>query len=168
MNELVRAEGSHVEYENDSWVSSFNLTIQLSKLARNFGRAYQEQVEDRGNGLGIVMKCMKERVERRGKGKDQMKWVGFGGKGEKWRVVEFDVKRMKNSFHHPLVWLWSEMGKNVQHGSREELSKLCLTGESGNDEEEAFLKVMDSPLRGKPSFSLSLSLSLSRFHLNYN
>lgn len=161
MNELVRAEGSHVEYENDSWVSSFNLTIQLSKLARNFGRAYHElnELEDRGKGLGIVMKCLRDRV----RGKGRMKRLRLGG-GTDWRVVEFEVKRMKNSFHHPLVWLWSEMGKNVQNGDKGELRRLCLRREGGGEELEEFLKVMDSPLRG----TLYLLFSLTRGYVLTN
>ncbi|RHZ54062.1 hypothetical protein Glove_431g29 [Diversispora epigaea] len=40
MNPNVRATQQHVEYENDSWVNAFNVTLQIAKSCRLFSECY--------------------------------------------------------------------------------------------------------------------------------
>ncbi|CAG8598717.1 10072_t:CDS:10 [Funneliformis mosseae] len=40
MNPNIRATQQHVEYENDSWVNAFNVTLQIAKSCRQFSDCY--------------------------------------------------------------------------------------------------------------------------------
>ncbi|KAG9290597.1 hypothetical protein G9A89_011560 [Geosiphon pyriformis] len=40
MNPNTRATQQHVEYENDSWINAFNVTLQLAKSCRQFSGCY--------------------------------------------------------------------------------------------------------------------------------
>ncbi|CAB4385880.1 unnamed protein product [Rhizophagus irregularis] len=40
MNLNIRATQQHVEYENDSWVNAFNVTLQIAKSCRQFSECY--------------------------------------------------------------------------------------------------------------------------------
>ncbi|CAI2174520.1 3024_t:CDS:10 [Funneliformis geosporum] len=40
MNPNIRATHQHVEYENDSWINAFNVTLQIAKSCRQFSDCY--------------------------------------------------------------------------------------------------------------------------------
>ncbi|GAA5897350.1 uncharacterized protein JCM6883_006667 [Sporobolomyces salmoneus] len=155
MNPVVRAVGTHVEYESDSWVSAFNVTIQLGKLCRSFGTAYRTKANgmELAKGLSSLIAKMSNEVTTNGsvKSSHAIK-LGGGGTGNAYNSIEFNVAKEKNSFHHPLTWLWAEMAKNVELLDKGELSKLGLEGglselAGGQKGRMFFLAVMEQPLR---------------------
>ncbi|GAA5840031.1 hypothetical protein JCM3766R1_000645 [Sporobolomyces carnicolor] len=152
MNPVVRAVGTHVEYENDSWVSAFNVTIQLGKLCRTFGAAYRTKAD--GKQLAQALSSL---IAKMGdiSTNESVRWahtIKCGGQGKAYACIEFNVAKGKNSFHHPLTWLWAEMAKNVHLLDRGELSKFGLEGglselAGGKKGGLFFLAVMEQPLR---------------------
>ncbi|GAA5876736.1 hypothetical protein JCM16303_006269 [Sporobolomyces ruberrimus] len=153
MNPVQRAVGSHVEYESDSWVSAFNVTIQLSKVAKSFGSSYRLRASgiELARGLTGLIKRMNEGVQAT-IGRNKVRDVSLGGEGRKYESFEFDVAKEKLSFHHPLTWLWSEMAKNVGALDKGELEKLGVMGgvselAGGKVGGNFFLALMEQPLR---------------------
>ncbi|CAG8595325.1 6037_t:CDS:2, partial [Acaulospora morrowiae] len=45
MNPNVRATQQHIEYENDSWVNAFNVTLQIAKSCRQYSECYTGNTE---------------------------------------------------------------------------------------------------------------------------
>lgn len=144
MNPNQRATTYHVEYESDTWVTAFNVTIQLGKICRTFGEAFKfASSSELGSALVGVLVTMAQAESR-------FHRVQFGG--VVYTLIEFSVENEAVSFHHPLGWLFSEMVKNVAalDGSRlkeigiSSLSDLVLTRVG----HAAFLSAMDHPLRG--------------------
>lgn len=156
MNPITRAVGTHVEFESDSWVSAFNVTIQLGKLCRSFGQAFH-QVDEGSNGLELarglskltgVMTNIYQPVWGR-----STYTASYGG-GKEYECVGRSNVSEKNSFHHPLTWLWAEMAKNVGKLDKRELSNLGIQGGLSElvgvqNGAKFFLAVMEQPLRGK-------------------
>ncbi|GAA5987891.1 hypothetical protein JCM5350_006763 [Sporobolomyces pararoseus] len=154
MNPITRAVGTHVEFESDSWVSAFNVTIQLGKLCRSFGQAFH-QVDDGSNGLELarglskltgVMTNIYQPVWGR-----STYTASYGG-GKEYECVGRSNVSEKNSFHHPLTWLWAEMAKNVGKLDKRELSNLGIQGGLSElvgvqNGAKFFLAVMEQPLR---------------------
>ncbi|GAA6011286.1 hypothetical protein JCM11491_006784 [Sporobolomyces phaffii] len=147
MNPVVRAVGTHVEYESDSWVSAFNVTIQLGKLCRAFGDAFRVAAgpdpAPLAGALQTVLAKMHDTDDGSSRNLHTVRLGGAGG-GREYGSVAFDVSTSKNSFHHPLAWLWAEMAKNVQRLDPERLRDACRD-ERGSV--ESFLIAMERPLR---------------------
>ncbi|GAA5940730.1 uncharacterized protein JCM15063_006345 [Sporobolomyces koalae] len=156
MNPLTRAVGHHVEYESDSWVSAFNVTIQLGKLCRSFGEAYRTQANSKELAIGLqyliswlhvqppMRQCTRHEIE-----------LGIDEARKSYPSIDFHVADAKNSFHHPLIWLWAEMAKNVELLDRDVLAQLGAPGglrdliasQESLDEGYIFLPIMEQPLR---------------------
>ncbi|GAA5959792.1 hypothetical protein JCM3765_000105 [Sporobolomyces pararoseus] len=130
MNPISRAVGTHVEFESDSWVSAFNVTIQLGKLCRSFGQAFH-QVDDDSNGIELargLSKLIGVMSDLYSPYWYRSVYTAFYGGGKKYDCIELRSIVEKNSFHHPLTWLWAEMAKNVEKLDKRELSKLGIQG----------------------------------------
>jgi E3 ubiquitin-protein ligase UBR1 len=144
MNPHQRAVRTHVEYESDTWVTAFNVTIQLGKICRSFGEAYRlASPLELARGLSTLL-------ARMGGPKAAFHSVAFGGVG--YQLCEFDVARMPISFHHPLAWLFAEMVKNVEMLDSGALQTIGVSSLSdialGRQGQLVFLASMDHPLRG--------------------
>lgn len=154
MNPNKRARSYHVEYESDTWVTAFNVTIQLGKICRTFGEAFQHASSiELALGLSNVlvrMAMLKTRFHR----------VHFGG--EAYLLVKFAVEDEAVSFHHPLGWLFSEMVKNVEALDAERLQQIGVGSLSdivvSRVGQDAFLSAMDHPLRGTSFLPYTLLL----------
>lgn len=145
MNPNKRAVSTHVEYESDSWVTAFNLTIQLAKLCRAFGEAYR-----RANALQLA-RALSLLLSRMAGPRANVHTVDFGGTS--YQLIDFVVGSQTQgvSFHHPLALLFAEMVKNIQ---ALDPSQLALIGVSSLREVALgragplhFLAAMDPPLR---------------------
>ncbi|CAG8445258.1 4966_t:CDS:2 [Diversispora eburnea] len=65
MNPNVRATQQHVEYENDSWVNAFNVTLQIAKSCRLFSDCYAVNTETLSNTIRTVLRRLYEWCARR-------------------------------------------------------------------------------------------------------
>lgn len=147
MNSNKRAVRDHVEYESDTWVTAFNVTIQLGKICRSFGEAFRAASSaELARGLSTLL------VRMAGP-RTKFHAVEFGGTW--YQLLDFRVENEDVSFHHPLAWLFAEMCKNVEAldgtSLREigvgSLSEIALARAGQLD----FLAAMDHPLRGMSS-----------------
>ncbi|ORY89075.1 hypothetical protein BCR35DRAFT_300874 [Leucosporidium creatinivorum] len=144
MNPNTRAVNTHVEYESDLWVIAFNVTIQLGKICRSFGEAYQRATPlQLARGLSALLARMS------GGSKAAFHAVGFGG--TTYQLADFDVASKPVSFHHPLAWLFAEMVKNIDALDEKALETIGVKSLSqialGRQGQLVFLASMDHPLR---------------------
>ncbi|CAG8556007.1 52_t:CDS:10, partial [Ambispora gerdemannii] len=56
MNPNIRAAQQHVEYENDSWMNAFNVTLQLAKSCRQFSSCYVSDTRLLTDTIRIVLR----------------------------------------------------------------------------------------------------------------
>ena len=155
MNTNKRVTGAHVEYESDTWVTAFNVTIQLGKICRTYGEAYRTAS---AGELGVALLSLMQEMAGQ---PVEFHEVEFGG--VQYTLVDFSVESDSVSFHHPLAWLFAEMTKNVealdveklQEFGVESLSELVLGKRGPLD----FLVAMDHPLRGQSFATLSSCLA---------
>ncbi|GAA6024173.1 hypothetical protein JCM10207_005593 [Rhodosporidiobolus poonsookiae] len=139
LNPQHRAVGTHVEFESDSWVTSFNLTIQLARLVRTFGESFaRAQPAELARALGSLMRRLTRLAEHRapprpeGQGSTRppgCHWVVLHPREaadidwsphEGFHVPSFSVANDEEgvSFHHPVAWLWSEVAKYATSAGR--------------------------------------------------
>lgn len=143
MNPNKRATTYHVEYESDTWVTAFNVTIQLGKICRTFGEAFRfGSTVELGSALTTILTRMSN-------AETEFFRMRFGG--VVYTLVKFGVEDAI-SFHHPLGWLFSEIVKNVEALDESRLKEIGVSSLSeliltrvGHD---AFLSAMDHPLKG--------------------
>lgn len=147
MNPNTRQLATHVEYESDTWVTAFNVTIQLGKICRSYGEAYKLatplQLARAISNLLSHMTGPRANVHN----------VAFGG--TIYPLIDFRVASEPISFHHPLAWLFAEMCKNVGSLDPERLEASGMGVGSlseivlGRAGQLHFLAAMDHPLRGE-------------------
>lgn len=166
MNPQTRASAVHVEYETESWVTAFNLTIQLSKLAKTAGKAFQEASP--GNDpvadaayLSAIKRVAEEAIEHNLR-QNPVKTHFVHWADKDWQLVHYRVSRQPVSFHHPLQLLLAEMLKPSSRwtaariqpgvgGLHNRFSRL-IADSLGMRGEEGKLPVsilMEEPLRGR-------------------
>lgn len=145
MNSSKRAIENHIEFESDSWVQAFNLTIQLSKLTSQVGLSYSLSTPlQLAQALShLILKLPGTRAA--------IHQVQFGGRG--YQTIEFRVDREEVSFHHPVAWLWSCLCRNLEGldegNMRRELGVKGLGELVGKRVGGVhWLAGMDGPLRG--------------------
>jgi E3 ubiquitin-protein ligase UBR1 len=168
MNPIVRASTTHVEYETDSWVAAFNLTIHLSKLAQNVGKAFHQPVRDR-EGIRQYLGALYHHtllyvkgqlpIDETGSRAVKMHNVPFSGKT--WNVVDFQVSRQPVSFHHPIHLMYAEMLKNIEGWSPSAVEKATngihksyasMLSTLNDDESDYVLGIIDEVVRGMSIF----------------
>lgn len=143
MDPLERQMDTHVEYESSSWVSAFNVTLQVSKLCRLFAGCYSplqlSGVEASRNLCRSIYRVLHQIItwephrsteqqsvegdnSAANNGGDQLLIKGV--KQQKFRsvstphsgsldVVDYDVTKEPVSFHHPFHWLLSELLEHI-------------------------------------------------------
>jgi E3 ubiquitin-protein ligase UBR1 len=121
VNPNRRMHKEHVEFESDSWISVFNVSLSLARVVRVYGDAWSLPA-NRGNVRElvraielVVMDILELIVKSTGAGRlDPMvfHWVQFaegasdGSEAESWKVVKFEVggdTGLGVSFHHRLA-----------------------------------------------------------------
>lgn len=164
MNSQVRASTTHVEYENDSWVAAFNLTIHLSKLAKTVGKAFHQPCDDRESRRLFVdaifhrtLLFLKEQlpIEDTDMRSVLLRTVPFNGK--QWHVIDFQVSQQPVSFHHPIHLMYAEMLKNLGAWSPRSIgsatdglhrSYTSMLASLNDDENNVALRIIDEVVRG--------------------
>lgn len=108
MNPIIRAATEHVEFEADTWVTAFNMTMHLAKVCRTVGEVYSApststaELEKVREAIGVIIGKTKTPAQH---------LVSFGGR--EYACVKFLVRDEPVSFHHPLAWLLAEVCKNL-------------------------------------------------------
>ncbi|BFZ58377.1 E3 ubiquitin-protein ligase ubr1 [Savitreella phatthalungensis] len=101
MDAQQRITGTHVEYESESWISAFNLTLQLAKQIESFAAAFKDRPEDARRAAETIL----ERVQLRA---ETPRMPLF----EPRQLLQDELRTPEGrflSFHHPLNWLLSSL-----------------------------------------------------------
>jgi hypothetical protein len=140
MDPLKRQTDSHVEYESQSWIAAFNMTLQTSKLCRLlagcFGSLQPSEISMTEASRNLcrsiyrILKAISEwdphlaprkeedrslpdnRIIIKGLSHQTFHQVTTPNAGT-FEIVDYDVTTNPVSFHHPLHWLLSELFENV-------------------------------------------------------
>jgi E3 ubiquitin-protein ligase UBR1 len=160
INPNRRMANTHVEYEQEAWISVFNVTLSLSRVVRVYAEAFGKATPVKlCNAIRIVADDIEQTCSLRRRALDRNKYgeirfknQQFGSK--KFTVIDFDVLTGWVSFHHSEHWLLAELLKHVDQLSPKALAptgysslKEVLQTGSPND----FLVVLEFPLRGMMS-----------------
>jgi hypothetical protein len=142
MDPLERQINTHVEYESSSWVSAFNVTLQISKLCRLFADCYAsttptlEATKNLCRSIYRVLHQLSvwqphastEQQSVQGdhsaanQGGAQLLIRGIQQQtfhtittpySGKFEVIEYNVTKDPVSFHHPFHWLLSELLEHI-------------------------------------------------------
>ncbi|GJN92345.1 hypothetical protein Rhopal_005375-T1 [Rhodotorula paludigena] len=143
MNPLHRAVGAHVEYESEQWVTAFNLTIQLARLARAFGEAFHPAAPspsapgadippstlDLARALNTLLHKLNPAADddwERPTHRLELAGRSYGP------LYAYRVSTEPVSYHHPLAWLWAEMAKGLagpaDRASEDKLARIGVQG----------------------------------------
>jgi E3 ubiquitin-protein ligase UBR1 len=121
MNRNARMIGQHVEYESETWVSAFNLSMHMSKSCRSMGQAFSGKASTQE-----VLEALNVLFRRTWTSAGQTS--GFTTLGnyanQVTPVLTEAVSVAPTSFHHPLIWLFAEVAKNVEVLSPSRLSEV--------------------------------------------
>lgn len=158
INPNKRAAATHVEYETDSWINVFNVTLSLSRVVKVYGEAFvkgstQQLVFVIAHVIGFIISVctLSERQL------DRMKYfpIAFHDvefNGASYHIVDFDILTGWVSFHHSLHWLLAELFKHVHLLNDDSLREIGYRSLREvilrNVSDQAFLIVLDFPLRG--------------------
>ncbi|KAL1921436.1 uncharacterized protein VTP21DRAFT_11152 [Calcarisporiella thermophila] len=133
MNPNVRAADQHVEYESETWVHAFNLTLQLSRSCRHFSECFTTNPQVISFAIRKVLRKLVQWVNR-----DEDAWISSTHTASSFhsvkvhsgtfRVVKFSVASQPVSFHHPLHWFLAELFENVALLEDEKLRQLGWDG----------------------------------------
>ncbi|OZJ06163.1 hypothetical protein BZG36_00994, partial [Bifiguratus adelaidae] len=134
MNPQVRQADQHVEYETETWMNAFNVTLQLAKSCRQFSESFATSTRAIGLAVKKVLKFIDAWVMRvaeeeratatrsltsgnlqRGVEMHTLRTTNFGD----FEVLKFSVCSQPVSFHYPLHWLLAETLENVDALSKE-------------------------------------------------
>ncbi|KAI7904456.1 uncharacterized protein BX663DRAFT_470639 [Cokeromyces recurvatus] len=137
MDPLLRKADAHVEFESQSWVTAFNMTLQTSKLCRLFagcfGSSEMNVHEASRNLCRSIYRVLKEivdwnpilvsrkvdgepipdtRIKIKGLKEQQFHQINTPNAGV-FEIIDYDITKNPVSFHHPFHWLLSELFENV-------------------------------------------------------
>ncbi|KAL9542746.1 hypothetical protein MBANPS3_008455 [Mucor bainieri] len=139
MDALQRQSDTHVEFESQSWVVAFNMTLQTSKLCRLFAGCFESSADDMAvsdaarhlcRSIYRVLRAIAEwrPVLTPRKGQDALlpdtrpvvkslaeqtfHQISTANTGS-YDIVQYDITAHPVSFHHPFHWLLSELFENV-------------------------------------------------------
>lgn len=155
MDPLQRQTDTHVEYESQSWVSAFNMTLQTSKLCRLLAGCFDslqpseitttEASRNLCRSIYRVLKAISDwnphlaprrdeddalpdtRVIIKGLNNQKFHQVTTPNAGV-YEIVDYDVSENPVSFHHPFHWLLSELFENVSLLNQGVLSEIGWLG----------------------------------------
>ncbi len=150
INPNKRAVTNHVEYETESWISVFNVTLSLSRVVKVYGEAFA--LASSTNLVYAIIAVLHAILSTCTLSNDQLDktkyppivfhTVPFGD--SEYQIIHFDVLTQWVSFHHSLHWLLAELLKHVHLLTDQPLREIILLHAS----ERAVLTVIDFPLRG--------------------
>ena len=157
MTPMRRAIELHIEFESESWISAFNLTIQLAKACRAFGSAYaQASPQQLFDALLLLSNySIPSGPDAQSVTTHTVTWMGTT-----FELLHYDIKTESVSWHHPIQWLWTEISRQIKTVCKAQIPELTVANlrsllkldtPSGY---QAFLCTMEQPIRGKFSWSV--------------
>ena len=159
INPNRRASQAHVEYEQDSWISVFNVTLSLSRVAKAYAESFQySTTASLCNAIKMVAQEIISVCSLYSRGLDPnkyepLKWCKVQMGGSSYSLIDFDVLSGNVSFHHSQHWLFAELVKHVDILTTDNLRK-----EGYDDFKDVLFRlfemssiqtVMEFPLRGE-------------------
>ncbi|GJJ13832.1 hypothetical protein Clacol_008089 [Clathrus columnatus] len=157
INPNQRVKQTHVEYESDTWINVFNVTLSLSRAIKAYGEAYSKaSVSQLVDAITTVVQHTMSVCTLREERLDRLKYrsiiphvVEFNN--ATYKIVKFDVLEGWISFHQGLHWLLAELFKHVELLGPESLQTVgyrnlrdVLLRNSGDLD---ILTLIDFPLR---------------------
>ena len=127
MNPNVRATQQHVEYENDSWVNAFNVTLQIAKSCRQFSDCYTGNTRTLCVTIRKVLRKLYEWCARRDDEDDE---------GDKMDETSDDHK---DTLYNSSVWVTSTPG------SYGPFTKSLKFSDEGNEDKDNNLSSLREP-----------------------
>ncbi|KAG2173607.1 hypothetical protein INT43_005025 [Umbelopsis isabellina] len=144
MNAVVRQADTHIEYESETWVNAFNVTLQIAKCCRQFSECYaitsndMTKIEESKALVRAILRILRmfsdwvasdeenEISEATEPGKEKQPQPRIAGIQEQeyhmvelagtgsYWVIKYNVANQPVSFHHPLHWLMAGLLENVR------------------------------------------------------
>lgn len=176
MNPQTRQTNTHVEYELETWVNAFNVTLQFAKSCRQFSECFQGSAKVIGLAIRRVLKKLSDWADKREEDlgvitgdeplprAQQYRLVHTLTAGS-FNIIEYEVASQPVSFHHPLHWFLAELLEKTQwledgllleagYGSFRELMMGSDSGPdhspdfSAGNKREMIVTLLEYPLRG--------------------
>ncbi|BGP18684.1 hypothetical protein JCM10213_006906 [Rhodosporidiobolus nylandii] len=156
MNPQLRQTGAHVEYENDTWVQAFNVSIQLARVVKTFGEAYSSGGDGAASPEQLVesLRALLPRVSC-ALGDLELHRVSLlpatsasSPSRESYPIPLFVPSSAPSgvSYHHSLSWLWAEAAKGlVRVRGAGGLGEML--GASDGEGAEKWMGAVEVPLR---------------------
>ncbi|ORX64383.1 hypothetical protein DL89DRAFT_252038 [Linderina pennispora] len=163
MNPNRRAVLQHVEFEADTWVNAFNVTLQVAKSCRQFAECYGISARDLFFAMRGTLRALRHSValmaeENCGNLGDAMPLVAEAHIrstmwGSQYYIVKYDVASCPVSFHHPLHWFMAELCQHVKLLSEDiareygfdSIRHMIFT--AFNRAQHELLRILDYPIR---------------------
>lgn len=175
MDPIQRQANTHVEFESQSWVTAFNMTLQTSKLCRLFAGCFKSPadvpVADASRNLCRsiyrVLKAISDwnpilpartngetRIKVESVREQSFHQINTPTAGT-LSIVDYDITAKPVSFHHPFHWLLSELFENVSllhQGILNEIGwlggfKQMVSDAFQSKDHDMFLQVLEYPIR---------------------
>lgn len=168
-----RAKGNHVEYESDSWINVFNVTLSLSRVVKAFGEAFVAStpkalfdcIEVVMHQISSITTMEEARLDREQYTPPVFHKVKFGQ--AEYGVLDFDVLSGWVSFHNSPHWLLAELFKQTHLLGKEQMAELghpdLRTAIRQKFGESVILEIIEFPLRGEFMGAMMLVVLLMRF-----
>jgi E3 ubiquitin-protein ligase UBR1 len=132
MDSSVRALDVHVEYESDTWVNAFNLSLQLAKNLKLMADGIAQEPQDVPRLLSAIEHGILRIADI---AKAQHPRLEFHGsrvlpdENVDYPTIQYDVASARVSFHHPLHWFVAHLFGKMTHVKEPENGALpgqCL------------------------------------------
>ncbi|KAG8835783.1 hypothetical protein FRC17_001177 [Serendipita sp. 399] len=152
-----RARGNHVEYESDSWINVFNVTLSLSRVVKAFGEAFASSTQASlfacidvvMSQIQAVCAMQEPRLDPNFYTPISFHTVTFNDTS--YRIVDFDGLSGWVSFHNAPHWLLAELFRQASVLADREESKVqntdIRTFVTNHFDESAILQIIEFPLR---------------------
>jgi E3 ubiquitin-protein ligase UBR1 len=120
---------AHVEYEQEAWISVFNVTLSLSRVVKVYAEAMAQATTSmlcnviKAVARDIVNTCTLPDITKY----DEIRWTTRSYGGAPFQVIDFDVLTGWVSFRHSEHWLLAELRKRVQLLTTEKLGLLVFS-----------------------------------------
>jgi E3 ubiquitin-protein ligase UBR1 len=124
---------AHVEYEQEAWISVFNVTLSLSRVVKVYAEAFAQATPSmlcnviKAVAQDIVNTCTLAHPALDRAKYEEIRWTPRSYGGATFQVVDFDVLTGWVSFHHSEHWLLAELLKHVELLTTDNLAPLGVS-----------------------------------------
>ncbi|PWA01216.1 hypothetical protein BB558_002700 [Smittium angustum] len=135
-----RARVDHIEFEDDTWVHAFNVTLQVAKSCRQLADCYVDRLNDltlaiRGTlrkientvkllaeeNISYILNSSSVKNEQSylSQNSEDTEYIPFSMHerstmwGKTYNIVKYSISRHPVSFHHPLHWFLANLFRHI-------------------------------------------------------